>query len=292
MHVGLLGCGYTGERLLAQLVDKAYHATAFTRSSERVSALETRFPGRIQRLDLDNGEALSLPECDTLIYMVPPPRLGREDARSHRLLEQLSAERLRHCILLSATGVYGDCEGRWIDEKEPLKPHADRSHRRVDAERQWRHWCQTHEVGLSILRVSGIYGPGRLPQKRLSSGEAILRPADSPYSNRIHVDDLVETVVALIQRGPQGVVNVADDAPSTMYDYFTAVCQVLGLSAPPEIDWTQAQAQLSEGMLSYLVESRRLNNAKLKCLLGKPLRFPSIQEGLPACVEEMASARH
>jgi nucleoside-diphosphate-sugar epimerase len=184
-------------------------------------------------------------------------------------------------VLISTTGVYGNCNGEWIDETAALNPTADRAKRRADAERQVQAYCREHSIPLVILRVAGIYGPGKIPAARIKSGAPIVNQQDSPFTNRIHAVDLVNICeTALLDAEITGIYNVTDGHPGTMYEYFTGVAETLGLPAPPAISLAEAQEQLSEGMLSYMAESRRIDNKKLLKDFGLTLEYPSLQQGL------------
>jgi nucleoside-diphosphate-sugar epimerase len=189
-------------------------------------------------------------------------------------------------VYLSTTGVYGDCKGAWVDETRPVNPTVDRAHRRLDAETRWRTWSRQTGGELVILRVAGIYGPGKLPVKRLQSNQPMVREADSPITNHIHSLDLVRICLAAMQRGRSGeLYNVSDGHPGTMTGYFNQVADFLGLPRPPQISAAEAQQQLSPGMLSYLEESRRLSNKKMLDQLGEVLDYPTLAEGLPVCLD-------
>ncbi len=177
--------------------------------------------------------------------------------------------------------MYGDCKGAWIDETTPLNPTADRAFRRADAERQVQQFCQRLDIPLVILRVPGIYGPGKIPLARIRSSLPIVNKQDSPFTNRIHADDLVEVCEkALLNPRITGIYNVTDGHPGTMYDYFVGVAAAMNLPAPPAIALEDAQQQLSAGMLSYMAESRRINNKKLLKDFELVLQYPDLQEGL------------
>jgi nucleoside-diphosphate-sugar epimerase len=190
-------------------------------------------------------------------------------------------------VYLSTTGVYGDCGGRWIDESCTLQPQAARARRRVDAEQALTDWSRHTGRELVVLRVAGIYGPGKLPLERIRQGLSMVRESEAPYTNRIHADDLVSVCTAAMSVGRNGAVyNTSDGHPSSMTDYFRRVADLAGLPRPREIPLASARAQLSPGMLSYLRESRRLSNRKMLEELGVTLRYPSLAEGLPACFLE------
>jgi nucleoside-diphosphate-sugar epimerase len=161
---------------------------------------------------------------------------------------------------------------------------ADRSLRRWDAEETLRAWSREAGAELVILRVAGIYGPGRLPLERIRQGLPLAREEDSPWSNRIHADDLVAACVAAMARGEPGrVYNVCDGHPSTMTDYFLRVADAAGLPRPPLVSISEAAGVLSPGMMSYLAESRRLSNRRLREELGVNLSHPDLAQGLKSC---------
>jgi nucleoside-diphosphate-sugar epimerase len=221
-----------------------------------------------------------------LFYFAPPPAAGRQDARVMRLIQsfQEAASPLR-VVYLSTSGVYGDCQGEWVDENRAPKPEVDRARRRLDAESRWQAWSRETGGELVILRVAGIYGPGKLPVQRLQTGQPMVSEEDSPVTNHIHSLDLVQICLAAMQRGRSGeVYNVSDGHPGSMTGYFNRVADFLGLPRPPLITKAQAKQQLSPGMLSYLRESRRLSNKKMLDELAIKLQYPNLDAGLPACL--------
>jgi nucleoside-diphosphate-sugar epimerase len=185
----------------------------------------------------------------------------------------------RKLIYISTSGVYGDCQGAWVAEDVAPKPGTDRARRRLAAEILIHDWEQAYGIPTAILRVGGIYGPGRLPAERLRLGAPVLRERECGYTNRIHADDLAAVCVAAAERG-QGVYNVSDGHPSTMTDYFNRVADHYGLPRPPQINLAEAKTRLSAEMMSYLNESRRLDNSKMLRELHVRLRYPSLSEGL------------
>ncbi len=281
-----MGCGDIGQRVAQACLIRGDAVTGWVRSDASVMALRER---RIPALKVDLEQpVLGLPSTagDLLYYFVPPSAEGRQDTRVARLIEQLEqAGQPRRVVYLSTTGVYGDCGGEWVDESRPPAPVADRAHRRLDAENRWRAWSRHSGGELVILRVAGIYGPGKLPRARLESGRPMVAEAESPITNHIHTFDLVEICLAAMARGTPGeVYNVCDGHPGSMTGYFYAVADFLGLPRPPVISLQEAQRQLTPGMLSYLGESRRLSNRKLIEELGVTLRYPTLAEGLPASI--------
>jgi nucleoside-diphosphate-sugar epimerase len=172
-----------------------------------------------------------------------------------------------------------------VDEDRPARPEADRALRRWDAEQTLQCLRASAATTLVILRVAGIYGPGRLPLERIRAGLPLVRPEEAPWSNRIHADDLVSTCVAAMDYGADGAIyNACDGNPSTMTDYFFQVADAAGLPRPPVVPLGEAEGQLSAGMLSYMRESRRLSNRRLVKELGVKLRDPTLAQGLPSCL--------
>ncbi len=283
----IVGCGYVGQRVAARAQQEGIAVSGVVRS--KVSA------ARLAELGIDSLcvdlEHQRLPAGSTrdedVFYFAPPPPEGEHDTGMQRFLEGLAQSgQPRRILYVSTTGVYGDCHGEWVDETRPAHPQVDRARRRWHAEQLLRGWRDASGGELVILRVAGIYGPGRLPLARLKKNLPMVAEADAPWTNRIHVDDLVETCLRGMQRGVDGeVYNACDGHPGNMTDYFNRVADFAGLPRPPLVDLDQAGATLSPGMLSYLAESRRLSNRKLREQLGVVLRYPTLDEGLPACFD-------
>ncbi|MFT4434920.1 NAD-dependent epimerase/dehydratase family protein [Caballeronia sp. 15715] len=184
-------------------------------------------------------------------------------------------------IYASTSGVYGDCGGAWIDETRPVRPDNVRAKRRVSAETQLRGATRRGVMSASIVRIPGIYAGNRLPLARLQKGTPALAPADDVYTNHIHADDLAAILVLAIRRAlPQRVVHASDDSDLRMGDYFDLVADAFGLPRAPRISREQAEAQLEPMMLSFMRESRRLQNARLRDEMRYALRYPSIDDFL------------
>lgn len=288
MNILIVGCGDIGRRLVALHQACGDEVAAFTRSSVRQA--ELRLAGIESVLwDLDRAEA-SLPVAITaydVVYMLaPPPAEGNDDPRIRRLLATLSAcDPVPACLVYcSTTGVYGDCGGDWVDETRPRNPATDRARRRAAAEEQAECWAATSQVRLVILRVPGIYGPGRLPLERLRRRIPVIYEDEAPYSNRIHSEDLAAAAFAA-GRDPHasGIYNVSDGQPTSMTDYFNRIAALYGLPRPPQIGMAEARERLSPAMLSFLEESRRIDNRRLLGLPGFELRYPDLASGLAAC---------
>jgi len=289
-YCSIVGCGYIGKRLAQQLLKKNLPVHGYVSSEDsRAECDKLNIPCEI--IDLDNADLDSadpdgvLPEIElggqNIIYLAPPPRSGQADTRMTNFLRAIDRQLPVRFVLISTTGVYGDCKGDWIDESTPLNPTADRAKRRADAEQQVTAFCHDRNIPLLILRVAGIYGPGKVPAARIKSGAPIVTQQDSPFTNRIHAVDLVNICEqALLNTKIAGTYNVTDGHPGTMYEYFTGVAKALDLPAPPAISLAEAQHQLSEGMLSYMAESRRIDNSKLLKDFELELIYPKLQDGL------------
>jgi nucleoside-diphosphate-sugar epimerase len=231
-----------------------------------------------------------------LYYFAPPPESGTTDPRLRAFLgwnllacgvQQPAPLLPKRLVYISTSGVYGDCQGAWVDEETPIHPQTERAKRRADAEAALQAWSQRTGVPVVVLRVGGIYGPGRLPVDRIKAGRPVLREEESGFTNRIHSDDLAMVCVAAMERGtPGGHYNVSDGLPGTMTQYFNAVADLLGLPRPPQITRAQAERQMNASLLSFLNESRRMDNRKMLRELGVTLRYPDLASGLAACAPE------
>ena len=279
----IVGCGYVGSRIGVREVTEGARVIATTRSAARFDEL-TRLGLQPYAIDLGagpDGRLESLARGAIVYYLVPPPSAGEQDVHARNFLASLGAGRPSVIVLLSTTAVYGDCHGAWVNEDTPLNPKTARAHRRCDGETQFRQWAAQLQVPLAVLRVAGIYGPGRLPKVRLQRGEPVLEPGASPYSNRIHADDLVRVCRVAARRAKDcRVYNVADGSPSNMCDYFFRVADALGLPRPPTLSRAQAEQTLSAGMLSYLRESKRIDITRMREELGVTLRYPDLESGV------------
>lgn len=286
--VFIIGCGYVGQRVARLENAQGRTVLCLARTDRAAEELATRgygvFPG-----DLDHPETLALPalQPSILYYFAPPPNHGGGDPRLTALLDQLvpgqTPDRL---VYISTSGVYGDCGGAWVDETRPANPQSDRALRRWSAEQSVQGWCAARGTRAVLLRVPGIYGPGRLPIERLRQGLPVVRSDESPFSNRIHVEDLAAVCVAAAHAPDAGgIYNVSDGHPTTMTDYFLRVAALLGLPKPAAISMAEARERLSAGMLSFLSESRRLDNRKMLRELHVQLRYADLDRGLEASLE-------
>ncbi len=275
----IAGCGDIGLRVGRRVAARAREVTGILRDPQKSRPLQDAGV-RILLQDLDQPQDVG--DWPLLFWFAPPPGSGSEDARLRQWL-RVQRGRIERIVYISTSGVYGDCEGRWIDEDEPFKPQSERAHRRVDAEHALLQWSAAGGGEVVILRVPGIYGPGRLPRERLQRGMPVLRAEQSPYTNRIHADDLAEAALHAAVRGVAGrAYNIADGNPTTMADYFTRCAQLLGLPLPTEVDLDEARRVFTPAMWSFMEESKRLQTTRMRDELGFVPRHPDLASGLPA----------
>ena len=283
----IVGCGDIGLRALRLLAGR-WRVLALSSSPARFTAL--RQAGAVPVFgDLDRPCTLAgLGRlADAVLHLAPPATRGVVDLRTRHLLAALAlGGRVRRLVYASTTGVYGDAGGAWITETRTPAPATDRARRRVDAETQLRAYGQRTGVVVSLLRIPGIYAgdrPGGHPRERLARGTPVLCAPDDVYTNHIHADDLARACVAALWRGrPQRVVNVCDDTDLRMGDYFDLAADLCGLARPPRVTRAQAATLMSPMQLSFMAESRRLGNARLKRELKLRLRYPTVVQGMLA----------
>jgi nucleoside-diphosphate-sugar epimerase len=283
----IVGCGDVGLRV-ARLLRGRWRLLGLTSSPERVPALRA---AGVQPLvgDLDLPETLGRLAglADAVLHLAPPPGQDDTDKRTRHLLQALARKGcVRRIVYASTSGVYGDAQGARFDETRPVNPATDRARRRVDAEARVRWYGKAFGVAVSVLRIPGIYAgdrPGGHPRERLARGTPVLAQSDDVYTSHIHADDLARACVAALHRGlPQRVVHASDDTELKMGDYFDLAADLCGLPRPPRITRAQAALQMSPVQFSFMGESRRLDNRRLKHELRVRLRYPTVSEGLAA----------
>lgn len=235
---------------------------------------------QVRLCDVDNVQQNFDFSGKKLIYSIPPQNFGEHDARLERVLAAIQKPPLQ-IIYLSTSGVYGDCQGRWIDEQEPTKAPTARQQRRLAAETLLQTYCQGNGTALTILRLAGIYGPGRLPLTRLQEKQPVICPEQAPPSNRIHSEDIAFTLEqALKKPAAYRVLNVADGKPTSMTDYFYTLADLLHWPRPPCIGMLEAEKVFSPMLLEFLKTPKRLNNQALLDFLEQDLQYPNLQAGL------------
>ncbi len=275
----IIGCGDVALRA-APALRKKFRLFGLTRTTENFPSL--RFHGITPLLgDLDVPWTLrrlgGIADC--VLHTAPPPNRGGFDTRTRHLLTALSKGEMlpQRIVYISTSGVYGDCGGANIDETRTVNAQTPRALRRVDAERRLRLWSMESGCRLSILRAPGIYAAERLPLERLHKRIPVLNEAEDVYTNHIHADDLAAACVAALFYGrPQRTYNICDGQDKKMGDYFDLVAQCFGLQKPPRVSRLEAEASIAEPGLSFMRESRRLQNRRMLKELRLRLKYPSV----------------
>lgn len=217
--------------------------------------------------------------ANTVLHFAPPRNIGIHDSRTRHLLAALSHRAMpEQIVYISTSGVYGDCNGARVSETHPVKAQTARAQRRVDAERQIRHWAKRSRARAVILRVPGIYAAGRLPLNRLQQSTPCITDGEDSYTNHIHADDLARIVVAALRNGSAcRVYHASDDSQMKMGEYLDNMADGFGLQRAPRISRAEAQRTLPESLMSYMNESRLLSNMRLKHELKVALQFPTVE---------------
>ena len=284
----IVGCGDIALRA-APLLQAHYRLLGLYRRPEGRALLRLRgITPVFGDLDIPHSLGKLAGIAHAVLHLAPPPNHGERDTRTANLLAALTkrpkmkgAMLPQRLIYISTSGVYGDCNGALINETRLINPQTGRALRRVDAERQVRNWGLRNRVSVSILRVPGIYASDRLPLSRLREHIPALLPVEDSYTNHIHADDLARIVVAALRHARPGrVYNACDDSNLKMGEYFDLIADRFDLPRPPRIARAQAEGRISPGMLSFMQESRRLDNFRLKRELHVNLRFPTVFEGI------------
>jgi nucleoside-diphosphate-sugar epimerase len=281
----IIGCGDVGLRVVRALGGRL-RVLALTSSPRRCDALRAAGVRPVIG-DLDDAASLGRLAglADAVLYLAPPPATGQADPRLRSLLAALSLRSLpARVVYASTTGVYGDCRGEWVTETRALNASTDRARRRVDAESHLRAWGRATGVRVTTLRIPGIYASDReggRPQDRVRRGTPVLAAEDDGYTNHIHADDLARACVAALWRGrPQRVVQVCDDSDLKTGDYYDLVADLSGLARPARVPRALASEHFSAAQWSFLNESRRLSNERMKRELGLRLLWPTVRENL------------
>jgi nucleoside-diphosphate-sugar epimerase len=287
----IVGAGDIARRALPALLAR-YEVAALVRGTRAPLA------GRGVRLldgDLDRPETLAAvaARAEACLHLAPPGESGVRDERTRNLVTAFAGARMlpRRLVYISTSGVYGDCGGARVDESRLVRPQTDRARRRVDAEQVLLDWGRGGGVEIVVLRVPGIYAADRLPLERLKRRTPVLRAEDDVYTNHVHADDLAAICArALEGDAPAGVYNAADDTEMKTGDYFDLVADRFGLARPPRVSRAEAERVIPPTLASFMRESRRLENRKLKEQLGIRLMYPTVLEGVP--IRVFAPARH
>ena len=280
IRILLIGCGDVALRVAALLRRRA-RLYGFIRRSDEIPRLRARgivpVVGNLD--DFGTLDRLRIAPF-AVVHCAPPPSDGRDDLRTQRLIAALASARIipRRFVYLSTSGVYGDCAGARVTEARPRRAQTPRARRRVAAEDRLRRWAASSGVALAIVRVPGIYAETRLPLDRVRQRTPVLADDDDVYTNHIHADDLARAIVAALFKGmPNRAYNVADDSELKMGAWFDMVADAFRLQRPPRVGRDEAGERIAPLLLSFMSESRRLSNARMKRELRVKLRFPTPQ---------------
>lgn len=288
----VIGCGDVACRALP-LLARRYRIYALVRTLDSALAAELTAAGVTPiHGDLDFPKTLRRLAglADVLLHFAPPPESGDLDTRTQHLIAALQRRKIlpRRLIYISTSGVYGDCGGERIDETRRPLPTTARARRRVDAEQRLRRWGREGGPQVSILRVPGIYAAERLPLERIRRGDPVLCEEDDVFTNHIHADDLARCVVAALRYGrPNRVYHASDnsvDPGVRMAEWFDRIADAFELSRPPRVTRAAAETLLSPFVLSFMGESRRLDNSRLRRELRVRLACPDVTAGLAKIV--------
>jgi nucleoside-diphosphate-sugar epimerase len=284
----IVGCGDVVRRALPVLT-RRWQVTALVRSID--PALRAQGVKQI-RGDLDQPTSLRRLAgiADAVLHSAPPPSEGAGDPRTKHLLATLARARSlpRRLVYISTSGVYGPCGGAVVRESRPCAAGTARARRRVAAESLLRRFG----VRVSILRAPGIYASDRLPLERVRRGDPVLNAAEDVFTNHIHAEDLAAACIAALERGGTNrCYNICDDSAERMGDWFDKLADAFQLPRPPRLSRTEIQTRLSPMLLSFMSESRRLDNTRMKRELKLKLRYPTVDDGIadalrkgnPAC---------
>jgi nucleoside-diphosphate-sugar epimerase len=296
MRILIVGCGDVGLRV-ARLLRGRGRIFGLSHSPQRYDQLRAAgvipIPG-----DLDNRKSLVRLAglADIVLHFAPPPGEGESDPRTRRLLAALSRRaslarsqpgripaqnREKALVYISTSGVYGDCAGAVVAETHPARPNNTRAKRRADAEAQLRRWGRRPNQRLGILRAPGIYAQDRMPADRVRKSLPAIVTEDDVHTNHIHAEDLARlSLAALFQGRANRLYNAVDDSGLKMGDWFDVVADHLGLPRPPRLPRAEVIAAVTPAMRTFLTESRRLDNRRIKAELRFRLKYPTVRQGL------------
>lgn len=272
-NVFIVGCGYVGEKIAERYVGMGSLVVGLSRSpwySEKYRTMEFDLDDEVLPEEIDWEEA-------EVFYLAPPKEGGIEEERVAGFVKGIEGKGVKRVVYFSTTGVYGDYEGEWVNEQSECKTEQARSLRRLAGEKLFLE----SSIDAVILRVSGIYGPGRLPVEKVRAGEAIVRLEESPWSNRIHVEDLVEVSIKAMERG-SGIYNVSDGTPEKMSMLYVHLADLMGLPRPREVEKEEFMKTASPMMREFLSSSTKVDSRRMVEELVVELKYGEWLEGLRA----------
>lgn len=282
----IAGTGYTASLVAEQARQQGWSVTCHLRDEEKASALaEAGFQTILCSFD-DLEDIPSLPlSGQVLLYSVPPQGGGNIDLRTRNFCAALEKHQTipARIIYLGATSVYGDTGGDLVTEQSTTNPTTAMGKRRLDAEQQFLEFAEKHNIEIVILRISAIYGKGRLPLMQINQGQPLLRADLARPSNRIHVDDLVQVCLAVLEIG-SGIYNISDGSPASMTDYFNACADALQKPRQPQVDLEEAQRIMPPLLFNYFMESRVVDNSRMLDELKIKLHYQGMEAGIVASI--------
>jgi len=281
-RVLIIGSGDVAKRAAPLLREKGFHLFALIRDPAHGAELRTLGIKPVVG-DLDDRSTLGRIKglAQWILHFAPPPREGESDPRTRRLLAVLGKSLPQRLVYISTSGVYGNCWGEEVAETRPVNPQNARAKRRRDAEIHLRVWARRNSIPLSILRVAGIYAKERLPLERLRKQLPVLADDQDSFVNHIHADDLAHLACIALFRGRAGrIYNASDDHPMKMGTWFDFLAERFALPKPPRIPRSEASRYLPESLLSFVNESRRLNNSRVKRELRFVFRYTNPKKAL------------
>jgi nucleoside-diphosphate-sugar epimerase len=289
------GLGYTAAHYAAAFHSRFDRVFGTVRNSTRAAGMNQgdkawRTVLAFDGMSMSPDVRAAIADSDHVLVSIPPDATGDVVlAACGTALSQ--APRLRSVVYLSTIGVYGNHDGAWVDEESECRPGAQRSLQRHAAEHAWQTFGTRAGIPVAILRLAGIYGPGRNALVGAKNGTArrVVKPGQ--IFNRIHVADIASAIEAAFERRADGIFNVADDEPSPPEDPISFAANLLQVEAPPEIPFSEAQASMSPMGLSFYAEAKRAKNDKLKSVLGVSLEYPTYREGLTALHRDCQSGK-
>jgi dTDP-4-dehydrorhamnose reductase len=287
MKLFIFGVGYSSQAFVDAFGTRFERIFGTVRSEEKAARLRQRgavTPLVFSATHSDPGLAAAIAQADVMLVSTPPDQHG-DPALWDFAPEIADAPKLTRIVYLSTVGVYGDHQGAWIDETTAPRPVAGRSNARLDAENDWRALASRETIALDILRLSGIYGPGRNALASIATGTAkrIIKPGQ--VFNRIHVADIARAIMACIDgERPGAVYNVTDDEPAPPQDVVALAAELLGVPPPPEQDYDTAD--MTPMARSFYGETKRVSNDRIKRELEFAFAYPTYREGLAALLAQ------
>lgn len=280
----IVGCGDVLRRALPEWVKRWRIIALVRRHDPALRALGVR--QIVGDLDVPASLRRLAGISDLVIHSAPPPTEGAQDPRTRHLLAVLARGSVPSSLTyISTSGVYGDCAGATVSEIRAVRPESPRAARRTDAEIQLRRFGRRTGCRVSVLRAPGIYAADRLPIERLHKRTPLLNASDDSYTNHIHADDLGRACAAALRRGRPGrAYNISDDSDLLMGEWFDTLADAFGLERAPRITRVEAAQTLPPMQWSFMRESRRLINTRMKHELKLQLHYPTAADGIAAAL--------